>query len=89
MGADYSFELKNIEMWVPAFFKQNISSVATVSTVNVFSGAVFKVSKSPRSTENLTYFQTLQVQGTLNCSYSQNRHSKDALFLKKYLFINF
>ena len=30
MGADYSFELKNIESWVPAFFKHNNSSVATV-----------------------------------------------------------
>ena len=31
MGADYSFEVKNIEIWVPAFFKHNNSSVATVS----------------------------------------------------------
>ena len=30
MGADYSFEVKNIEIWVPAFFKHNNSSVATV-----------------------------------------------------------
>ena len=30
MGADYSFEVKNIEIWVPAFFKNNNSSVATV-----------------------------------------------------------
>ena len=28
MGADYSFEVKNIEIWVPAFFKH--SSVATM-----------------------------------------------------------
>ena len=32
MGADYSFELKNIEIWVPAFFKHNNSSVVTVWT---------------------------------------------------------
>ena len=31
MGADYSFKVKNIEIWVPAFFKHNNSSVATVS----------------------------------------------------------
>ena len=31
MSADYSFEVKNIEIWVPAFFKQNNSSVATVN----------------------------------------------------------
>ena len=28
MGADYSFEVKNIEIYVPAFFKHNDSSVA-------------------------------------------------------------
>ena len=31
MGADYSFEVKNIEIWVPAFFKHKNSSVATVT----------------------------------------------------------
>ena len=30
MVADYSFEVKNIEIWEPAFFKHNNSSVATV-----------------------------------------------------------
>ena len=30
MGADYSFEVKIIEIWVPAFFKHNNSSLATV-----------------------------------------------------------
>ena len=30
MGADYSFEVKNIEIRVPSFFKHNDSSVATV-----------------------------------------------------------
>ena len=30
MGANYSFEVKNIEIWAPTFFKQNNSSVATV-----------------------------------------------------------
>jgi hypothetical protein len=30
MGADYPFEVKNIQTWVPAFFKHNNSSVATV-----------------------------------------------------------
>ena len=31
MGANYSFEVKNIEIWVPAFFKHDNSSVATVA----------------------------------------------------------
>ena len=30
MGADYSFEMKNNEILVPAFLKHNYSSVATV-----------------------------------------------------------
>ena len=30
MGANYSLEVKNIEIWVHAFFKHNNSSVATV-----------------------------------------------------------
>ena len=29
MGEDYLFEVKKIEIWVPAFFKHNNSSVAT------------------------------------------------------------
>jgi hypothetical protein len=29
-GANYSFEVKNIEIWGPAFFKHNNSSVATL-----------------------------------------------------------
>ena len=39
MGADYSFEVKNIEIWVPAFFKHNNSSVATVPcnrSINIY-----------------------------------------------------
>ena len=30
MGANYSFEVKNIEIWAPAFFKHNNSFIATV-----------------------------------------------------------
>ena len=30
MGADHSFEVKNIKIWVPAFFKHNNSAVATL-----------------------------------------------------------
>ena len=30
MGADYSFEVKTIEIWVPAFFKRKNSSVVSV-----------------------------------------------------------
>ena len=31
MGANYSFEVKNIEIWAPEFFKHNNSFIATVS----------------------------------------------------------
>ena len=31
MGAEYSFEVKNIEIGAPTFFKHNNSSVATVT----------------------------------------------------------
>ena len=30
MGANYSFEVKNIEIWAPAFFKHNDLFIATV-----------------------------------------------------------
>ena len=33
IGADYSFEVINIETWASAFFKDNISFVATVKLV--------------------------------------------------------
>ena len=36
MGADYSFEVKNIEIWVPAFFKHNNLFIATVLMKGVF-----------------------------------------------------
>ena len=35
MGAKYSFELKNIGIWVPPFFKHNDSSVALASVATV------------------------------------------------------
>ena len=31
IGANYSYEVKNSEIWAPAFFKHNNSSIATVS----------------------------------------------------------
>ena len=31
LGADYSFEVKNIEIWVPPFFKHNNSLVDKVT----------------------------------------------------------
>jgi hypothetical protein len=30
MVADYSLDIKNIDIWVPAFFKHNNSFIATV-----------------------------------------------------------
>ena len=30
MGANYSFEVKNIEIWAPAFYKHNNTFVGTV-----------------------------------------------------------
>ena len=41
MGTNYSFEVKNIEIWVPAFFKHNNSSVVIV-TRGMFSQEVKK-----------------------------------------------
>jgi hypothetical protein len=31
MVADYSFDMKNIDVWAPAFFKHNNSFIATVT----------------------------------------------------------
>ena len=36
MGSNYSFKVKNIEIWAPAFFKHNNSFIATVNS-NPFS----------------------------------------------------
>ena len=45
MDANYSVEEKNIEIWAPAFFKQNNTSVATVlSPIFLVSGASYKAS---------------------------------------------
>ena len=33
IGADYSYEVKNSEIWAPAFFKHNNSFIATVTIV--------------------------------------------------------
>ena len=30
MGADYLFDVKNIDIWAPAFFRRNHSFLATV-----------------------------------------------------------
>ena len=40
MGADYSFEVENIEIWAPAFFKHNNSSVATVPELIIISALI-------------------------------------------------
>ena len=34
MFADYSFDVKNIDIWAPAFFKHNDSFIATVFWIN-------------------------------------------------------
>jgi hypothetical protein len=46
MGADYSFEVKNIEIWAPIFFKHNNSFVATVGG----SSNVFGLNPTPSTT---------------------------------------
>ena len=33
MVADYSFDVKNIDIWSPAFFRHNNSSIATADFV--------------------------------------------------------
>ena len=35
IGADYSYEVKNSEIWAPAFFKHNNSFIATVFTQTI------------------------------------------------------
>ena len=35
MVDDYSFDVKNIDIWVPAFFKHNNSFIATVDNLKV------------------------------------------------------
>ena len=33
LGANYSFEMKSIEIWTPAFFKHNNTFIATVTVL--------------------------------------------------------
>ena len=35
IGADHSYEVKNNEIWAPAFFKHNNSFIATVTSDNL------------------------------------------------------
>ena len=35
MGADYSFDVKNIDIWAPTFFRHNNSFIATVTSLQV------------------------------------------------------
>ena len=35
IGADYSYEVKNSEIWAPAFFKDNNSFIAAVNVVDI------------------------------------------------------
>ena len=40
MVADYSFDVKNINIWAPAFFKHNNSFIATVISLLANAGAL-------------------------------------------------
>jgi hypothetical protein len=35
IGANYSYEVKNSEIWAPAFFKHNNSFIATVTRLYI------------------------------------------------------
>ena len=35
MGADYSFDVKNIDIWVPTFFRHNNLFIATVVMIQM------------------------------------------------------
>ena len=42
--ADYSFDVKNIDIWAPAFFKHKNSFIATVYWIMIsYAGAVFGI----------------------------------------------
>ena len=44
MVADYSFDVKNIDIWAPTFFKQKNSFIATVYWIMIsYAGAVFGI----------------------------------------------
>ena len=57
MAADYSFDMKNIDIWAPTFLKHNNSFIATVKIttkttvhtpeklITLDSGSTFKVEK--------------------------------------------
>ena len=51
MGANYSFEVKNIEIWAPTFFKYNNSFIATVLRI-----AQETVKKKPRAQNFLLFY---------------------------------
>ena len=71
MCADYSFEVKNIEIWVPAFFKHNNSSLATVSCIQG-SLSVAQLSDHLRSTAMKIAFKATEAK---SCKTS-NKHPK-------------
>ena len=44
MVTDYSFDVKNIDIWAPAFFKHKNSFMATVYWIMIsYAGAVFGI----------------------------------------------
>ena len=60
MGADNSFEVKNIEIWLPAFFKHKHSSVATVTRYEKHCQMFGKLF--------LVFFETMNIP----CMYTHN-----------------
>ena len=57
IGADYCFEAKNIEIWVPKFFQHNDLFIATLLTSKIFSLNCKK--PSPLANIVLVYFNAI------------------------------
>ena len=56
MDADYSFVVKNIKTWLPAFFKHNNSSVATVWNFLFIYHKQKKQKKSEKDNEDMLVY---------------------------------
>ena len=88
MAADYSFEVKNIEMWVPAFFMHN--NLEKMSIQQMFSQIhIFKWKKG-----KFKWFKTLKIdfEGqilALSDSIVTSYGNWLEFFVKTYFFVRF
>ena len=54
MVADYSFDVKNIDIWAPAFFKHNNSFIATV--LSITQSILCKIYQQPKNVKYVRVF---------------------------------